>query len=453
MFGINNNQLDENSIKLYLIYAQSIELQNLYFQQISKNYVPLKYYLFPKQWLDDYKTKYNYSLVKKNSKPEDCQDYNSFKSKLLNNYRIENNLDVEFPVRLATDSILKQKIHYPKDFVPIRQDIFENVKNKNLLYELVIGEENIFIFDNNSDKNIFICTLNLEDDDREEEFIVNVDGILILNDKKKSREKKKLFNLISESKGINNYYKERNINVKEKGEQKVKDKNGEEIGSYYQIKLKNDEYNTPDGFLEEYINELINQNEIINNNNINKLKGHQNIDIAKINDNDNETFVQLQTFFNKQKQNMQNNRESNQNIIDRNNNLNNIGQYDQNPRGYNGGLVQNNQLSDINNNNRRNSNAYVKRSKCITIRGDIYYYIKKKNVFKNNCQVFECTYNDNINNNSNNNINIISDNNININSNRNNNIFSDNHININPNRNNNYYNNNKGVYNRNKTFN
>jgi hypothetical protein len=443
MLDINNSQLDENTIKLYLIYAQSIELQNLYFQQISKNYVPLKYYLFPKQWLDDYKTKYNYSLVKKNNKPEDCQDYNSFKSRLLNriNDSKRNNLDIEFPVRLATDSILKQNIHYPKDFVPIRQDIFENVHNNNLLYEMVIGEENIFIFDNNSDKNIFICTLNLEDDDEDGEFIVNVDGILKLNDKKKSREKKKLFNLISESKGINNYYKERNINVKEKGEQKVNDRNGEEIGFYYQINLKNDEYKTPDGFLEEYTNELLNPNEIINNNNNinNNIIGvPKNINIAKMNDNDDDaTYVQLQTFFNKQRLNIQNNNESSQNRIDRNININNRGQFDQNPLGYNREPVQNNQLNDINNINRNNSNAYVKRSKCITIRGDIYYYIKKKNIFKNNCQVFEYTYNNNMNNN---------------NINNNNNIFSDNHININNNRNINYYNNNR-AYNRNNTFN
>ena len=84
MSSRNNNLLDSHKINMYLIYAQSIELQILYYQQISKNnYEILKYYLVPKLWLDDYKSKFNYDSIKKEIKLEDCQDYNNFISSIL----------------------------------------------------------------------------------------------------------------------------------------------------------------------------------------------------------------------------------------------------------------------------------------------------------------------------------------------------------------------------------
>ena len=421
MSGKNNNQLDKNIIKLKLIFAQSIELQNLYFQQIPKNKYPiLKYYLFPKKWLDEYKLKYKYSEIKKNIKPEDCQDYDSFKSQLLKkiNNDKKNDSDVEFPVRLATEYISKHNIHYPKDFIPIRQDIFENIDNKNLLYELVIGEEYLFIFDNNKNKSIIICRLKFQDELGE--FIVDIIAILILNDKNIIKEKKKFFNFISNGKGIKNYYKERNIDANKIGEQIIYDKEGEEIGVYYKIKIKNDDYLTPEGFFEEYVNEIF-------PNDINNIKY----------DGDKDTFIKISQAF------------QSKSVL--NNGSINLLKQQPNPDNPKGGSNKN----VLNTSNPISGNrSNFKKSKCITINGDIYYYNKKRNNINNNIQIFPCHYN-NINNSDNDYYyNNEKNNNNNRTSYKNNNNNNNNYyFNNNNNNNNNYYYNNNNNNNNNYYYN
>ena len=261
----NINQLNVNIKEMYLLYAQTIELQYLYNSRIEKNsYKTLKYYLLPKKWLDYLKSKYNYSSIKQEIKIEDCLDYNKFKqniSKMINNnYNINKELNL-IDNYIDKKYIPKFKMNYPQNFIPVRQDIFENLNN-DLLYEIIIGEENIFIFDNNKhcpNKNIFICSINLNHENENEdisEIEVNIDSIIILDDKKKIKEKKKLIQYISDSKGIKNYYKERNINSNTIGEQIIYDKEDDEIGIFYNFKNKEDKYQTKDDFMGEYINIL-----------------------------------------------------------------------------------------------------------------------------------------------------------------------------------------------------
>lgn len=278
----NFNQLNINQKEIYLLYAQSVELQYLYNLTLEKNnYNTLKYYLLPKKWLDFLKAKYNYSSIKQEIKYEDCLDYNKFKQNISN--IIKNNYNLKEELNLIENYVEKKyipkyKMHYPQDFIPVRQDIFENL-NDDLLYDIIIGEKNIFIFDNNKqnlNKNIYICSIKVNNENINEdisEFEINIDSILILDDKKKNREKKKLFQYISENKGIKNYYKERNIDPNKFGEQIIYDKEDDEIGIFFNFINKENEYQTPDGFMQEYINQFIpkeeSEIEIERNNNSN----------------------------------------------------------------------------------------------------------------------------------------------------------------------------------------
>lgn len=347
----------EDSItkKIYLLYSQALELHKLYYQTIFENESRiLKYYLLPKKWLDNLKYKYNYSSIIQNINIVDCYDYNSFKEKILidkindknNNFineinTIENDLEKV--------SIPKYSINYPRNFVPIKPDILENL-NKNLLYELIIGEKNIFIFDNdekNKNKNIFICSMNPNENSEDiSDFTINVDSILILKDKRKIKEKKKLIKFISENKGIKNYYKERKIDVNKIGEQIIYDNEEEEVGIFYQIKKDNEEYKTPDPFFEEYIERTFPQKKIKEDEKEGK-----------------DTVWALQKAFGTFKM-----------INEKNDNDNKIIQ-----------------KKEENN----------KKTKLITINGDIYYYLNKHEI-RDNCIV--SVFNENIlNNNSYNN--------------------------------------------------
>ena len=328
----NINQLNINQKEIYLLYAQSIELQYLYNLTIEKNnYNSLQYYLIPKKWLDFLKSKYNYSSIKQEIKQEDCLNYDQFKqniSKIINNnYNLYQELNL-IENYIEKKYIPKYKINYPEDFIPVRKDIFGNLDD-DLLYEIIIGEGNIFIFDNNKqnpNKNIFICSINYEKENEDiSEFEVNIDSIIILDDKKKIKEKKKLLQYISGNKGIKNYYKERNIDPNRFGEQIIYDKEDDEIGIFYNCKNKEDKYQTPDCFMEEYINKLIPPKE-------EEPENKQN----------NYTEMKLDGVFGKKYKNEQ-------------------------PK--------------------------PKKLKCVTIHGDIYYYLKQRNKnIKDNISIY--TFND-----------------------------------------------------------
>ena len=368
MSDLNINQLDINQIIMYLLYAQSLEIQKLYSETITENTsYYLKYYLLPKNWLDNLKSKYNYSSIKQQISILDCIDFNTFQGKLLKNKKNNNNNNNfinEFNSienNIEKKNISKYNINYLCNFVPVKQDIFVNLKlniNKDLLYDVIIGEENIFLFSN---KNVFICSLNFDENNEEDisEFVVNVDAILILNDKKKIKERKKLINFISDNKGIKNYYKERNIDVNKSGEQPLVNKEGEKIGIFLKIQ-KNEENITPGEFLEEYIN-IIYQNE-------NNISGRQ----PNVNQNLNNNVNNINNNIN---DNINNNINSNFN-----NNINNNINYNINNNNFN---------NNINNNINNNMIGQQKKvPKCITIKGDIYYYFRR-NISDSNYSVVE----------------------------------------------------------------
>jgi hypothetical protein len=185
--------IEEKKLEMSLLYNQSIEIIKLYHQEIKKNILNiLKYYIVPKKWLDNYKSKNNYDSIK-----EEIPFSENINQKKIN---IDLNGEINSLESLKeTECIEKYKIFYPKNFTLVKKEIFNSL-NEIYLYEVIFGEKNIFIFDNNKEnknKNLFICSLNYEKDFREDitDFFINVDSIIIIDENRKDKEIVKLFNL------------------------------------------------------------------------------------------------------------------------------------------------------------------------------------------------------------------------------------------------------------------
>lgn len=310
--------IEQKKLEMSFLYTQSIEIIKLYHQEIKKNINILKYYIIPKKWLDNYKLKNNYSSIKEDIPLSDEIDYNILKVNNKINYDLNENLIESLK---ETEFIENYKICYPKNFILVKQEIF-NKLNKIYLYEVIFGEKRIIIFDNNKkskNKNIFICSLKFENDYTKDitDFVINVDSIIIIDENKIDNEIKKFLNFISENKGIKNYYKERNINVDIIGQQIIYNKEEDKIGIFYQLlnKVDFDKNKIEENYLLEYLN----------NNNRSDKKGFTKIGIKAI------------CKFKEQKS--------------------------------------------------KEENKKKNKSKCITIYGDIYYYLKNNEI--NNSSISE----------------------------------------------------------------
>jgi hypothetical protein len=309
--------IEEKKLEMSLLYNQSIEIIILYHQEIKKNILNiLKYYIVPKKWLDNYKLKNNYDSIKEEIPFSDN----------INQNKINNDLNEELNSLESLkekEFIEKYKIFYPKNFTLVKKEIFNSLKEINL-YEVIFGEKNIFIFDNNienKNKNIFICSLNYENDYREDitNFFINVDSIIIIEENRKDKEMEKLFNFISEKKGIKNYYKERNINVSNIGKQIIYDNEEEKIGIFYQLLNGGNLNKIQENDLMEYLN---------NNNNSNNKKSITRIGINAI-------------------------------------------------------------CNNLKEEKKKEEKKKKNKSKCITIYGDIYYYLKKNEIKNDNFSISE----------------------------------------------------------------
>ena len=493
MDGINHPF--PKNIEMALLFGQSLEILTSYHQPIHNNSYFLKYYLLPKKWLDKYKNLNNYNSIKEKYY-NDYSDYKNFKLEILkqNPYKNEGNSDNLPNVQIQEIDnnffkIQKYQIEFPKDFFPVKEEIFENSKiDKNIfLYELIIGGDNIFIRDNRTKNSMFVCSLN-SDQEQIDDFIINVNYILIFNKEKILKEE--LNNIISQSNGFEEYCKNKNLNKNINEEQEIYNNKEEKIGIFLVIKDSN--YDTPPGFFEEYLNIVNNKNNniaqknIINSNNKNNFI-NSNINNGTQSTNINFLNLSLDKYKNNimflENKNINNNRghynnlNNNGNIINNNQNFfqNNNNNYqnirnDINNFNNNNANIYNNNRDFRNNyqnnypNNYPNNNFKNRKNVIIYFDGEIYYKLNNKNNF--NISIFENQRNNNNYYNNNNNYidnqkNVeLFQNNLNYNDNSylNNQIYSENNNNNNfryMNENNNYIRNNNFNYNNfiNRNFN
>jgi len=142
----------------------------------------------------------------------------------------ENNFEAEFEVENEYEN--RNEIKYPKEFVLIKEEDFNdllkdfnlNINNfKNNLYEVMFGENLLFIKEHN--KNIYyICYPLL--------FILNVERIFVFNDENCFSHEIKFY--IKDKGGLSYYFNERNLDLFTKV-QKIIDKEDEHIGDLINI--------------------------------------------------------------------------------------------------------------------------------------------------------------------------------------------------------------------------
>ena len=222
----------------------------------------LKYYLIPKEWLDEYKTKNDYKNIVSHINFYMMKDYPSFKALLENensfnqNYKnINFNLDQgpitqpEQNASLLISNSLYQNILCPKNFVPIKEEIINeymsfnfDFSNKNIfLYNLLVGEGNIFLFDNGNKLNVFICIYDTKQDCYSSIYLLSFNNENGMNE---------MINCVCEGGGINNYCNEKKIYINMAKEQPIYDKDSQ-IGSFINLsnlKLKNSNMNKESKF-------------------------------------------------------------------------------------------------------------------------------------------------------------------------------------------------------------
>ena len=260
----NKNEISQKKLEAYLLYGQSLELIKLYNQEFGEKFLEKeKFYLVDKKWLDNYKINLEFNLIKEDAEQYQYDSYEIFKSKITS--RLKRNTTKKplkiNPPELDKELLTDYGILMPKNFVLVKKEILESSFLKSFLtYDIIIGEKNIFIFDNKSENsktdNIFICSMKFnEDNDDITDFVIDVDDILILSKQFAVEEKKYFFEIIKDGKGINNYFKIRKLNNNKLGEQLIYGNNDINIGILFKVRNKKnkEEENINEMFLNEYI--------------------------------------------------------------------------------------------------------------------------------------------------------------------------------------------------------
>ena len=260
----NKNEISQKKLEAYLLYGQSLELIKLYNQEFGENFLEKeKFFLVDKKWLDNYKINLEFNLIKEDAEQYQYDSYEIFKSKITS--RLKRNTTKKplkiNPPELDKELLTDYGILMPKNFVLVKKEILESSFLKSVLtYDIIIGEKNIFIFDNKSENsktdNIFICSMKFnEDNDDITDFVIDVDDILILSKQFAVEEKKYFFEIIKDGRGIKNYFKTRKLNNNKLGEQLIYGNNDINVGILFKVRNKKnkEEENINEMFLNEYI--------------------------------------------------------------------------------------------------------------------------------------------------------------------------------------------------------
>ena len=248
----NIQQIYNKKVELYLLYGQTMNLHKLYYQDFGEKKVKdikEKYYLIDKKWLDNYKIQNNFDLIKADAEKYGYQydDYETFKSKIINRFQTnpqKKSLKIE-PTKLEPEILSDYKILLPKNFFLVKREVFDSsFLNYDSLYDVVIGEKNIFIFDKqveeSTTRNIFICSIQFnEKNDDITDFCVNADYILIFDKEFAPSENKNFFNCIKSGKGVKNYIKTKKLNNKGYGVKDILGNYARNVGKFYNLKNNN----------------------------------------------------------------------------------------------------------------------------------------------------------------------------------------------------------------------
>ena len=242
--------------EMALLNANAKEVKNLISQELPNDKKELlKYYLLPKEWLDNYKDQNGYKIVAGHINYYMMKDYQSFKALLEDDKTFDLNFKnckiKEIPgqitqpeqnISLVISNSLYQNILCPKNFVPIKEEIINNYmsnnfdfSNKNLfIYDVLFRDGNIFVFDNRNKKNVFVFIY-----DKRKEFFSPIYLLSFINENGISE----MINYISERDGINSYLNEKKLYMNAPNEQLIYDNRNEQIGSFINLSNLNSRNN------------------------------------------------------------------------------------------------------------------------------------------------------------------------------------------------------------------
>ena len=181
----------------------------------------------------------------------------------------------------------ESEIKYPKDFILIKEkelnklliDLKIELKDieKNL-YQILFGDNYLFIKSNNNENTYYICFSVL--------FIFNVEKIFKFNDKKYFNREIGLY--VKNKGGLDFYFELRNLDIKKNDIQKIIDRENEYIGDFINIK-PNDTLALANKYILNNINNngdnSMNQNNIQNISNFNNMMSFTIVNNNMINNN------------------------------------------------------------------------------------------------------------------------------------------------------------------------
>lgn len=171
-------EIKKSKIKeMFLYKANEFEIEKKLKNEDINNISLYKYYLLPKEWIENYKNKYDYNSIiqQLNYLNLELNDFSKFKSHLENNFEsnIKNiNIEIKKDVKLSPpDKKYFTNINYeenksmafPRNFILIKEELFKeyiniglNFKLYSILYDIYFFKDKIYLdFKNNY---IFMCS-------------------------------------------------------------------------------------------------------------------------------------------------------------------------------------------------------------------------------------------------------------------------------------------------------
>ena len=257
--------------EMFSLYFSTSEISKLLNNKIA---VPIRfntYFLVNKNWLDEYKLSCNYSefvsFINFNYKNSNENETKQHPGNIKMQYdQKKRNLIFNKIELIKPQLILRESIKCPKNFVIINKKFFEEILSnipqnsndilKECCYQVLIGDDCIFIKSNENPRIYFICLFNFCNKDY---FYNNDLDYLLIFDKNNISNIENEIKYYIQGKGFANYIQERKIKASTISQVLFNCKN-QQIGKIINLKYERE-------------NPEINQNE--KNNNI--LKGNNNI--------------------------------------------------------------------------------------------------------------------------------------------------------------------------------
>ena len=227
MVNKNNNPID---IKIYTFFKYYINFvkrfKSLLKELQTSNYKTLKVILISRKWLDEMRDKYNYNLVKNELKDKEEDEINyEFIVKLASKYPLNPQIQDYIPKKQSVKYYLDTKLYYFVNYTFIDRKCLDLFKEEIDKEKLKFKERNLYLIKN----NIYILVyyqniLEVLVDDGS----IMIEKLLFLLNNKNITEY--IINLFI-SKQYENVFEELNIINKYIDEQKIFDKEKNEIGT------------------------------------------------------------------------------------------------------------------------------------------------------------------------------------------------------------------------------